>query len=104
MSINIKMNRYDICVSVQLSSSDESEYEVNTNGFLSTLEDFLSKLDLYDNVDIEIKRVPPPPIDLHTDADSDWPFPQSSMTTDTITVSASDNSTIHLGSGTTMNG
>ena len=102
MSINIKMNRYDICVSVQLSSSDESEYEVNTNGFLSTLEDFLSKLDLYDNVDIEIKRVPPPPIELHTDAGSDWPFPQSSMTTDTITISAIDPSTVSLGS--TMNG
>lgn len=102
MSINIKMNRYDICVSVQLSNSEESEYEVNTNGFLSTLEDFLSKLDLYDNVDIEIKRAPPPPIELHTDADSDWPFPQSSMTPDTITISATDSSTVTLGS--TMNG
>ena len=102
MSINIKMNRYDICVSVQLSNSEESEYEVNTNGFLSKLEDFLSKLDLYDNVDIEIKRVPPPPIDLHTDANSDWPFPHSSMTSDTITISATDSSTVTLGS--TMNG
>lgn len=90
MSVNIKMNRYDICVSVQLSNSEESEYEINTNGFLSTLEDFLSKLDLYDNVDVEIKRVPIPPIDLHTDAGSDWPFPQSSMTSDTITISATD--------------
>lgn len=99
MSINIKMNRYDICVSIQLSSSDESEYEVNTNGFLSTLEDFLSKLDLYDNVDIEIKRIPPPPIDLHTDADSDWPFAGAS---DTITISSTDNSTVSF--GPTMNG
>lgn len=88
MSINIKMNRHDICVSVQLSNSEESEYEVNTNGFLSTLEDFLSKLDLYDNVDIEIKRVPVPPVDLST---SDWPF---DSTSDTITISATDSGSV----------
>lgn len=47
-----------MCVSVKLSNEDE-DYEVNTSGFLRTLDDFLSKLDLYENVDIEIKRETP---------------------------------------------
>jgi len=58
MSINIKMNSYDMCVSVKLSNEDE-DYEVNTSGFFRTLDDFLSKLELYENVDIEIKRETP---------------------------------------------
>lgn len=58
MSIHIKMNSYDMCVSVKLSNEDE-DYEVNASGFLRTLDDFLSKLELYDNVDIEIKRDTP---------------------------------------------
>lgn len=101
MSVNIKMNRYDICVSIQLSNSEESEYEVNTNGFLSSLEDFLSKLDFYDNVDIEIKRAPPPSINLYTDTNTGWPFTGAGAS-DTITISTTDSSTVSLGS--TMNG
>ena len=58
MSIHIKMNSYDMCVSVKLSNEDE-DYEVNASGFLRTLDDFLSRLELYDNVDIEIKRETP---------------------------------------------
>ena len=52
------MNSYDMCVSVKLSNEDE-DYEVNTSGFFRTLDDFLSKLELYDNVSIEIKRETP---------------------------------------------
>jgi nucleoside-diphosphate-sugar epimerase len=49
---------------------------------LKTLEAFLSTLELYDNVDIEIKRVEVSTIDPHT---TDWPF------NDTIVVSSSGN-------------
>lgn len=66
MSIHIKMNSYDMCVSVKLSNEDE-DYEVNASGFLRTLDDFLSRLELYDNVDIEIKRETPSVTQEHSD-------------------------------------
>ena len=82
MSINIKMTQYDLCVSVHCHNEDDS-FEVNTLGFLSLLDDFLRKLELYDNVDIEIKKKA---IEEETDAvtvteyesgASVWPFPNT---------------------------
>ena len=100
MSVNIKMNHYDLCVSVQLSTSDD--YEVNTNGFLSTLEDFLSKLEFYENVDIEIKReaVPVSYTQEPELTGSDWPFTGA---TNTVTIPSSSGGTVTLDLGANMN-
>lgn len=66
MSILIKMERHDMYISVDLSTEDG--YYINNDGFLSTLEEFIQKLDLYENVSVEIKRV--------TESDSDDSVPE----------------------------
>ena len=75
MSINIKMTQYDLCVSVHCHNEDDS-FEVNTLGFLSLLDDFLRKLELYDNVDIEIKKKAIEEVNSVTDSEV-WPFPNT---------------------------
>ena len=75
MSVNLQMNQYGMCVSVKLTNSDE--YEVNNTGLLKLLDDFLHRVEIYENVDIEIKKTPVPVT---------WPFEQHD---DTITVTSS---------------
>ena len=51
--IELKMKRYGLSVSVNCTSSDDA-YAVNTSGFLPVLEEFLQKLDDFENVEVEI--------------------------------------------------
>jgi hypothetical protein len=53
--INLKMKHYDLSVSVHCENSSEG-YEVSTAGLLLALEEFLSKLEFYDNVNVSIVR------------------------------------------------
>lgn len=55
MSVNLKMTRFGMCVSVNLTNND-SGYEVNTAGILSKIEDLLGQIEFFENVDIEIKK------------------------------------------------
>ena len=51
--INLKMKRYGLSVTVNCSNSDDA-YMLNTAGFLPVLEEFLQKLDDFENVEVEI--------------------------------------------------
>ena len=51
--IDLKMKRYDLSVNVKCSSTDEM-YRMNMDGFLPALEQFLEKLDDFENVEVEI--------------------------------------------------
>lgn len=53
--INLKMKHYDLSVSVHCENGSDG-YEVNTSGFLPALEELLSKLEFYDNVNVTITR------------------------------------------------
>jgi len=53
-SVSLKIEREDFNISMELSN--EFGYDVNMNGILSTLEDFISKIELYDTVKIEISK------------------------------------------------
>jgi len=51
--INLKMKRYGLSVNVNCSNSDDA-YMLNMAGFLPALEEFLQKLDDFENVEVEI--------------------------------------------------
>jgi len=83
MSVNLKMNQYGMCISVNLTNSDG--YEVNNTGLLKMLDDLLHKIELYEIVDIEIKKSAGP---LGNDVSpSSWPFSDTGPV-DTITITS----------------
>lgn len=51
--IDLKMKRYGLTVAVKCTSTDDA-FMVNMGGFLPVLEDFLEKLENFDNVHVEI--------------------------------------------------
>lgn len=53
--IKLEMDRHDMCVKVHLEETQDG-YEVNSRGILDQIEKLLSAIELYDHVDIEIKR------------------------------------------------
>jgi hypothetical protein len=55
MSVLLKMTRQDLEISVTLTN-DDPDYEVNNYSVLEVVEKLARTVELYDNVNIEIKK------------------------------------------------
>lgn len=55
MSTTIKLNHNDMCVSVEITPY--SDYNPPSSEFLNALSTFLTELDFYESVSIEMRRV-----------------------------------------------